>query len=155
MSVECAVVLTQPWQVLDDEGIAYEPPFDGSNEVVHNMEQLSGSARDVVDEAGRMAEVDPEPITMLVRTREAPSVVLVFMVYDDAAFGDERAESANDDHPVLELSDLEKVLLQRALTKHAPDMPDCQDLIQAHHVVADDFQLDDSIPPINLDNLII
>jgi hypothetical protein len=28
-------------------------------------------------------------------------------------------------------------------------------LSRAHHVVADGFQLDDNVPPINLDNLII
>jgi hypothetical protein len=32
------VVLTQLWQVLDNEGIAYELAFDGSNEVVHDVE---------------------------------------------------------------------------------------------------------------------
>jgi hypothetical protein len=36
--IEYVVVLTQPWQVLADEGIAYEPAFDGSNEVVHDVE---------------------------------------------------------------------------------------------------------------------
>jgi hypothetical protein len=34
-------------------------------------------------------------------------------------------------------------------------MPDCGDLSQTHRVVADGFRLDDSVPPINLDNLII
>jgi hypothetical protein len=143
--IECAVVLTQPWQVLDDEGIADEPPFDGSNEVVHNVEPPLGSVRDVVDEAGRMAEVDPEPITAVVCSHEAPSIVPEYMVYDDAAFVDERAEGLDDDHPVPELSDWEKVLLQRALAEHAPDVPDCQDLSQSHRAVVDGFQFDDSV----------
>jgi hypothetical protein len=152
--VKCAVVLTQLWKVLDDEGIADEPPFDGSNEVVHDVEPPLGSVCDVVDEAGTMAEVDHEPITMVVHTREAPFVVPEFMAYNDAAFGDEWAEGSDDDCLVLELSNWEKVLLQLALAKHVPDVPD-RDLSQAHHVVADGFQLDDSVPPINLDNLII
>jgi hypothetical protein len=90
--VECAVVLTQPWQLLDDESIVDEPTFDGNNEVVHDVEPSSGSVRDVVNEAGRMVEEDPEPITDVVRTREASTIVPEYMAYDDAAFGDEQAE---------------------------------------------------------------
>jgi hypothetical protein len=57
--VKCALVLTQSWQVLDDDGIADESAFDGSNEVVYDMEPPSGSVHDVVDEAGMMIEVGP------------------------------------------------------------------------------------------------
>jgi hypothetical protein len=39
--------------------------------------------------------------------------------------------------------------------KHAPDMPDCQDLSQAHQVVADGLWFDDSVPLINHNNVII
>jgi hypothetical protein len=48
-----------------------------------------------------------------------------------------------------------KALLQRALVEHAPEMPDYQDLSQAHQVVADGLQFDDSVPLINYDNVII
>jgi hypothetical protein len=34
-------------------------------------------------------------------------------------------------------------------------MPDCQDLSQAHQIVADGLWFDDSVPPINHDNVII
>jgi hypothetical protein len=153
--IKCAVVLTQPWQVLDDEGIADEPPFDGSNEMVHTIEPLLGSVHDVVDEAGRIAEVDPEQITAVVRTHKAPSIVPGFMTYDNATFGEERAEGSDDDRPEPVLSKWEKILLQRALAEHAPNVLDCQDLSQTHHAIANDFQFDDIVPPINLDNLII
>jgi hypothetical protein len=122
------VVLTQLWQVLDDEGIAYELAFDGSNEVVHDVEPPLWSVRDGVDEAWRMAEVDLEPIIVVVRTSEAYSIIPKFMAYDDASFGDDRAEGSDDDCLVPELSECEKVLLQRALATHAPDVPDCGDL---------------------------
>jgi hypothetical protein len=39
--------------------------------------------------------------------------------------------------------------------KHAPEMPDCRDLSQAHRVVADGLRFDDSVPLINHDNVII
>jgi hypothetical protein len=39
--------------------------------------------------------------------------------------------------------------------KHAPDMPDCQDLSQAHQAVADGLWFDDSVPLINHNNVII
>jgi hypothetical protein len=42
-----------------------------------------------------------------------------------AVFGDECAEDSADDRPVPELSKRDKSLLQRALVKHAPEMPDC------------------------------
>jgi hypothetical protein len=35
--------------------------------------------------------------------------------------------------------------------EHAPEMPDCRDLIQAHRVVADGLQFDDSVPLVNHD----
>jgi hypothetical protein len=39
--------------------------------------------------------------------------------------------------------------------EHAPDVPDCQDSSQAHQTVVDGLQLDDSVPLINCDNVII
>jgi hypothetical protein len=39
--------------------------------------------------------------------------------------------------PVPELSNKDKVLLQRGLEEHATDVPDCQDWSKAHRVVAD------------------
>jgi hypothetical protein len=80
-----------------------------------------------------MAEVDPEPIIVVVRTREVSTIVPKFMAYANMTFEDDRAEGSDDDRPV----------------------PDCGDLSQTHQVVADGFRLDDSVPPINLDNLII
>jgi uncharacterized Zn-finger protein len=35
------------------------------------------------------------------------------------------------------------------------EVPDCRDLNQAHRVIADGLQLDDSVPIINHDNVII
>jgi hypothetical protein len=104
-------VLTQPWQLLDDQGIAYEPAFDGSNEVVHDVESPSGSVRDVDDEEGRMDEEDLKPVTDVVHTHEAPSIVQEYMAYNDVAFGDERAERSYGDRLVPELTESEKVLL--------------------------------------------
>jgi hypothetical protein len=149
------VVLTQPWQLLDDEGVADEPAFDGSNEVIHDVELPSGSVPDVVNEAGRMVEEDPKPVTVVVRTHEVPSIVLEYMAHDDAMFGDEQAKGSDDDHPVPELTESKKVLLHHVLAEHAPDVPDYRNLSQAHCAVADGFWLDDSVPPINLDNIIV
>jgi hypothetical protein len=39
--------------------------------------------------------------------------------------------------------------------KYAPEMPDCRDLSQAHRVVVDGLQFNDSVPLINHDNIII
>jgi hypothetical protein len=41
------------------------------------------------------------------------------------------------------------------LAEHALEMPDCWDLIQAHRVVADGLQFNDSVPLINHDIVII
>jgi hypothetical protein len=61
----------------------------------------------------------------------------MFMPEYEAAFGDECAEDSVDDRPIPELSNRDKVLLQRALMEHAPEMLDCQDLSQAHRAVID------------------
>ena len=47
---------------------------------------------------------------------------------NDAAFGDERADNSDDDRPLPELSEAEKILLHRALAEHAPNVPNCRDL---------------------------
>jgi hypothetical protein len=39
--------------------------------------------------------------------------------------------------------------------EHAPEIPDCRDLSQAHRVVTDGLRFDDSVPLINLDNIIM
>jgi hypothetical protein len=39
--------------------------------------------------------------------------------------------------------------------KHAPEMPDCQYLSQAHWAVANGLRFDDNVPLINHDNTII
>jgi hypothetical protein len=54
-----------------------------------------------------------------------------------ATFGDERAKDSANDQPVPELSNRGKALLQLALAEHIPEMPNCQDLSQAHRAVAD------------------
>jgi hypothetical protein len=78
-----------------------------------------------------------------------------FMAQDDVVFGDEWAEDSANNHPVPELSNRDKVLLQRALVKHEADVPDCWDLSQTHRDVVDGLQLDNSVPLINRDNVII
>jgi hypothetical protein len=50
----------------------------------------------------------------------------------ETMFRDERAENSADDQAVPELSKRDEALLQRALVKHAPEIPDCRDLSQAH-----------------------
>jgi hypothetical protein len=54
-----------------------------------------------------------------------------------------------------ELSNSEKVLLQRALMKHATEVLDYRDLNEAQRVVADGLHLDDNVSLINHDNVII
>jgi hypothetical protein len=73
----------------------------------------------------------------------------------EMAFGGERAEDSTDDQHVPELSKRDRVLFQRALVEHAPEMLDCRDLSQTHIVVADGFRFDDSVALINHDNVII
>jgi hypothetical protein len=58
-----------------------------------------------------MGEEDTEPVTIVVHTHEVSSVILEYMAYDDASFGDERAEGLDDDRLVLELIESKKVLL--------------------------------------------
>jgi hypothetical protein len=70
--------------------------------------------------------VDPQTITTVVTlTSDAPSVEPKFMPEYDATFGDERAEESVDDRPVLELSNRDNVLLQRALAECVAEVPDC------------------------------
>jgi hypothetical protein len=78
-----------------------------------------------------------------------------FMAQDDVVFRDERAEDSANNHPVPELSNRDKVLLQRVLVEHEADVPDCWDLSQTHRDVADGLQLDNSVSLINCDNVII
>jgi hypothetical protein len=84
---------------------------------VLNVKSVSGSIvfGDAVVDVMMISEVDPLPITTTdAPTDDVPFVVLEFMSEYDAAFGDERAEDVVDDHPVPELSNGDKVLLQRA-----------------------------------------
>jgi hypothetical protein len=100
--------------------------------------------------------VDTEPIATGFALDVDPSFVeLEFMPEYKAEFGDERAEDSVDDRPVPELSKRDKALLQQALAEHAPEMPDCRDLSQAHRAVVDGLLFDDSVPLINHDNVII
>jgi hypothetical protein len=107
-------------------------------------------------DTGFISGVDPQPIATVFELDVDPSFIeLEFMPEYEAVFGDERAEDSADDRPVLELSKRDKALLQRALVEYAPEMLDCQDLSQAHRVVADGLRFDDSMPLINHDNVII
>jgi hypothetical protein len=58
---------------------------------------------------------------------------------------DERAEDSADDRPICELSNRDKILLQRALAEHALEVPDCRDLSHAHRIIADGLRFDDSV----------
>jgi hypothetical protein len=94
------------------------------------MEPVSGSVGvgvgDVVADMEMISGVDPQPIaTVVALIVDVFSVEPEFMSEYDATFRDERAEDSADDRPVLELSNRDKVLLQRALAEHAPEVPNC------------------------------
>jgi hypothetical protein len=151
-------MLTQPSQETQANTDAEEPPFVTSNETVSNMDPVCGSVGvgDVVVDTGFISGVDPQLIaTEFTLDVDLCFVEPKFMPKYDAAFGDERAEDSVDDRPVLELSNRDKALVQRALTEHAHEMSDCQDLSQAHRAVADGLRFDDNVPLINHDNVII
>jgi hypothetical protein len=123
-----------------------------------NVEPVSESVSvgDVVADAGFISGVDPQSIaTCFVLDVDLPSIKPKFMPQYETMFEDERAEDSADDQPVPELSNRNKVLLQRALVEHAPEVPDCQDLSHAHRFAADGLRFDDSVPLINHDNVII
>jgi hypothetical protein len=113
------------------------------------VEPISGSV-DVgvaIANAGMISGVDPQQIaTGFALNVDPPSVELESMPEYDATFGDERVEDSADDRPVSELSNRDKVLLQRALAEHALEVSDCWDLSHAHRVVADGLRCDDSVP---------
>jgi hypothetical protein len=134
------------------------PPFIGSNETVLNVEPVSESVGvgDDVADTGFISGVDFEPIaTSFALNVDSPSIDLEFMLDYDATFGDERAEDSVDDGPVPKLSNKDKVLLQRALAEHAPEVSDYRNLSHAHRVVANGLQFNDSVSLINHDNVII
>jgi hypothetical protein len=111
---------------------------------------------DVIADAEFILGVDSQPTaTGFALDVDPPSVKSEFTQEYEAAFGDDLTEDSADDRPVPELSNRGKTLLQRALAGHAPEMPDYQDLSQAHRAVADGLQFDDSVPLINHDNTII
>jgi hypothetical protein len=152
--VEWGVVLTQPSQETQDDTDADEPPFIASNETMLNVEHVSGSVGvgDAVTDTGFISYVDPQSTaTCFTLYVDPPFVELEFMLEYEMAFGNERAEDSADDRPVPELSNRDMAQLQRALVEHAPEMPDCRDLIQAHRVVADGLRFDDCVPLINHD----
>jgi hypothetical protein len=107
---------------------------------------------DVLPDTGFISGVDPQPIALDV---DPSFVELKFMLEYEVTFGDECAEDSVNDRSVLELSKRDKALLQRALVEHAPEIPDCRDMSQAHRVVADGLRFDDSVPVINHDNVTI
>jgi hypothetical protein len=102
---------------------------------------------DVVADEGFILGVDHHPIAIgFTLDVDLPSVKPEFMLEYEVAFGDERAEDSTNDRLVPELSNRDKVLLQQALAKHAPEVPDCRDMSHAHRVIADGLQFDDSVP---------
>jgi hypothetical protein len=151
-------VLTQSLQKSQNDTKIDEPPFIGSNETVLNVEPILGSVSvgDVVADVGMISCVNPHPIaTVVTLSGDAPSVEPTFMPEYDVVFEDERVEDSTDDRPVLDLNNRNKVLLQRALTEHAAEVPDCRNLSQAHRVVVDGLLLDDNVDIINNDNVVI
>jgi hypothetical protein len=64
--VECDIVLTQTSQVTQDDTDADEPPFVASNEILLNVEPVSGSVGvgDAIANAGFISGVDPQPTTI-------------------------------------------------------------------------------------------
>jgi hypothetical protein len=126
-------------------------PFVASNETVGHVCRSVGVG-DVLPDTGLISGVDPQPIALDV---DPSFVEPEFMPEYEVAFEDERAEDSIDDRSVHELSKRGNTLLQRALTEHVLEMPDCWDLSQAHRVVADDLRFDDSVHLINHDNVII
>jgi hypothetical protein len=125
---------------------------------VLNVEPVSESVGvgDDVADTGFISGVDFEPIaTSFALNVDPPSIDLEFMLDYDATFGDERAEDSVDDGLVPELSNKDKVMLQRALAEHAPEVSDYRNLSHAHRVVANGLQFNDSVSLINHDNVII
>jgi hypothetical protein len=109
-----------------------------------------------IADVGMVSGVDPQSIAIaFIITIDAPLVEPEFTPEYEVAFGDERAKDLVEEQPVPKLSNRDKVLLQRVLVEHAPEVPDCWDLSQVHRVVADGFRFDDSVPLINHDNVII
>jgi hypothetical protein len=93
---------------------------------------------DVFADTGFISGVDHLPIAIGFIPDVDPSFIeLEFMLEYEAAFRDERAEDSVDDRLVPELSNMDKVLLQRALAEHAAEMQDCRDPSQAHRAVVD------------------
>jgi hypothetical protein len=145
-------------QETQDDTDAEEPPFVTSNKIVLNVELVCRSVGtgDVFVDTGFISGVDHLPIAIGFIPDVDPSFIEPeFMPEYEVAFRDERAENSVDDQLVLELSNMDEVLLQRALVEHAPEMPDCRDLSQAHRVVSVGLRFDDSVPLINHDNIII
>jgi hypothetical protein len=112
------------------------PPFIASNETMLNVKPVCGSVGvgDGVVGTDFISGVDPQSTAIGFALHVDP--YFIEPEYE-VTFGDERAEDSAVDRPVPELSNRDKALLQRALVEHAPEMPDCQDLSQAHRVVAD------------------
>jgi hypothetical protein len=151
--VECDVVLTQPSQKTQDNTDAEESPFIASNETMLNVEPVykSVGVGDVVADTGFISSVDSQPIaTGFALYIDLSFITPKFILEYEAVFGDECAEDSVDDRPVPKLNNREKALLQRALAKHVPEIPDCRDLSHAHMIVADGLRFDDSVPVINL-----
>jgi hypothetical protein len=156
--IECGIMLTQPSQETQADSDLEEPSFVGSNETMLNEGLVCESVGvdDVAADTGFISGVDPQPIAIEFALDVDPSFVEPeFMPKYDAASGDERAEDSADDRPVPDLSKRDNALLQRALAEHASEMPDYQDLSQAHRVVVNDLWFDDSVPLSNHDNFII
>jgi hypothetical protein len=125
---------------------------------VLNVEHVCGSVGvdDIVADMGFILGVDPQPIaTGFTLYVDLSFVEPEFIPKYETSFRDERAEDSADDRPVPELSNRDNAMLQRALTEHAHEMPDCRDLSQAHRAVADGLRFDDSLSLINYDNIII
>jgi hypothetical protein len=156
--IKCGIMLTQPSQETQANTDPEEPPFIGSNETVLNEEPVCGSVG-VGDDAADtrfISGVYPQSIaTGFALDVDLSFIKSEFMLEYEAAFGDEHVEDSADDRPIFELSKRDKALLQRALAEDAPEMPDCQDLSQAHRAVADGLRFNDSVPLINHDNIII
>jgi hypothetical protein len=113
--VECGVVLTQPSQETQADTDAEETPFVVSNETMLNVEPVyrSVGVGDPTADMRFISGVDPQPIATGFALDDDPSFIEPeFMPKYEATFGDERVEDSADDRSVLELSKMDKTLMQ-------------------------------------------
>lgn len=152
---------TQPSQASVHEGVVHDPPpsvvntqsVGDGDEVPHVVPVVEAVAEEIHGSPVHF-EVAHDLVPDDTGYGVATDRVDVEVFGDDTNYDDERAVESDDDRPVGELNAWEREMLSKVVMDRDPLVPDCRDISQGHRAVADGDYEDNSVPRVELVDVI-